>query len=141
MEYWWIYLLTFLFGYITHKTFYFLRSARLSLSLIKASHIIYLSLLIKAIENFAYTKTLTMQQMKETDKSREQIRKFEYRHDEDVALFKARSIAVLLEYHPPFFRVRFIEPFGFFHLTNIIFPRISFPKTTPQTVSPLLSPM
>ena len=104
MEYWWIYLLTFLFGYVTHKTFYFLRSARLSLSLIKASHIIYLSLLIKAIENFAYTKALTMQQMKETDKSREQIRKFECRHDEDVALFKARSIAVLLGYHPPFFR-------------------------------------
>ncbi len=104
MEYWWIYLLTFLFGYVTHKTFYFLRSGRLSLSLVKASHIIYLSLLIKAIENFAYTKALTMQQMKETDKSREQIRKFEYRHDEDVALFKARSVAVLLEYHPPFFR-------------------------------------
>ena len=104
MEYWWIYLLTFLFGYVTHKTFYFLRSARISLSLIKASHVIYLSLIIKAIENFAYTKALTMKQMKESDKSKEQIRKFEYRHDEDVALFKDRSIAVLLGYHPPFFR-------------------------------------
>ena len=104
MGYWWIYLLTFLFGYITHKTFYFLRAARLSLLLVKASNIIYLSLIVKAIENFAYTKALTIQQMKECDKSKEQIRKFEYRHDEDVVLFKDRSVAVLLEYHPPFFR-------------------------------------
>ena len=96
--------MTFLFGYVTHKTFYFLRSARLSLSLVKASHIIYLSLLIKAIENFAYTKALATQQMKEADKSREQIRKFEFRHDEDVTLFKTRAVAVLLEYPPPFFR-------------------------------------
>jgi hypothetical protein len=104
MEYWWVYLLTFLFGYVTHKTFYFLRAARLSLSLVKASHVIYLSLIVKAVENFVYAKTSTILQMKENGEPREQIRKFEHRHDEDVILFKERSIAVLLEYHPAFFR-------------------------------------
>ena len=104
MEYWWICLLTFLFGYVTHKTFYFLMAGRLSFSLVKASHVIYLSMLIKAIENYAHTKAMVMRQMKKEGKPREQIRKFETRHDQDVTLFKDRSIAILLEYHPTFFR-------------------------------------
>mgnify|MGYP003145742718 CR=1 FL=1 len=42
-----LYFLVFLFGYITCRTFYFIRSARLSLKLIVSGHLFYLL----AIEN------------------------------------------------------------------------------------------
>ena len=50
MEQWWMYLLTFVFGYVTCRTFYFVRAARVSLTLVRGAHIIYLSALMHVLE-------------------------------------------------------------------------------------------
>ena len=50
MEYWWLYLLVFMFGYMTHKTFYFFRSVKISIGLIRVSQLVSLGVLAKSIE-------------------------------------------------------------------------------------------
>ena len=104
MEHWWIYLLTFFFGYVTCKTFYFFRSARLSLVLLRASHIIYLSALIKSLEHLSYAREIMLEHLLRTNKGSAQISSFALNFDEDTRLLKSRSISTFLDCHPSFFR-------------------------------------
>jgi hypothetical protein len=104
MHHWLLYLLIFIFGYLTCKTFYFVRSARISLVLIKASNIIYLSSLIKAIEHLAYAREIVLEQMLKSGKNSTQISTFEFRFEQDTQTLKRRAISTLLACHPPFFR-------------------------------------
>jgi hypothetical protein len=97
-------LLTFVFGYVTCKTFYFFRSSRISLSLLNASHVIYLSSLIKTIEHLSYAREIMREHMLRTEKDSIQISSFEKGFDEDLKLLKVRSINNLLQCHPTFFR-------------------------------------
>jgi hypothetical protein len=101
---WWIYLLIFVFGYVTHKTFYFLRATRLSLMLVKCSAVIYLSAMAKALEYLTYSHQTTRKRMLEESAPRTQINSFRDRFDDDITTFKTRSIDVFRELHPPFFR-------------------------------------
>jgi len=101
---WLLYVLIFMFGYVTCKTFYFLKAMRLSLMLTRASHIIYLSCMIKALESMAHARGVALEQMLRGNKSASHISAFEYRYDADVRQLKERSIDVLRELHPPFFQ-------------------------------------
>ena len=104
MSPWWLYILIFIFGYLTCRTFYFMRSARVSLSLMKASSIIYLSVLIKSLEQLAYAREIMLEHMIYADKKSFEISSFEMRFEQEVSLFKNRSIATFLACHPQFFR-------------------------------------
>jgi hypothetical protein len=104
MEYWWVHILLFVFGYVTCKTFYFVRGAKLSITLLRASHIIYLSSLIKAIEHMSHAREMMLEHMIKTEKGGSQISFFEMKFEEDLRLFKERSIDVLLYCHPAFFK-------------------------------------
>ena len=104
MEYWLFGLLTFIFGYITCGTFYFMRSMRLTLVLMRASHIIYLSSIMKAIEIMAYSREIMLEYMLKSEKGPTEISSFEYRFDQDVSHLKDRSVSALKILHPPFFK-------------------------------------
>lgn len=104
MEYWWAFLLTFIFGYVTCRTFYFFRTSRTSLSLLSASHIIYLSSVIKAIEHLSYAREIMREHLLVTEKDALQISSFERSFEDDLSRLKQRSITVLLATHPEFFR-------------------------------------
>ena len=97
MEAWWLYLLTFIFGYVTCRTFYFLRANRISLSLIKMSHVIYLSSAVKAIETLSNARYVCKMNDIEPYQS---LGTF----DSEINLLKDRSIAYLLQLHPKFYR-------------------------------------
>jgi len=101
---WLLYILTFLFGYITCKTFYFFKSTRLSMIMVKAAHVIYLSSMIKALENLAYSREIMLEHMLKSEKKAAQISSFEFRFEEDVRALKERSIQMLKELHPAFFK-------------------------------------
>ena len=103
MESWWLYLLTFIFGYVTCNVFYFLRLARLSLNLLKTSHIVYLSTLIKALEYLSYSHEVMLEYMIIAEKNSAQISSFKFRFDDEVQKFKDQSIEVLINNHPKFF--------------------------------------
>lgn len=94
----------FVFGYVTCKTFYFLRAARLGLNLVKASHIIYLSAVIKAIEHMSYARGIVLQHMLEAQKDSVQISSFELRFGEELTALQNRSVEVLMALHPEFFK-------------------------------------
>jgi hypothetical protein len=101
---WWLYLLIFAFGYFTCRIFYFLRSARLSLLMVRASHIIYLSSMIKALEHLLHSREIMLEHLLKSEKNSTYISSFEVRFNEDVNLLKKRSVQTLINCHPKFFR-------------------------------------
>jgi|TARA_E500000331_G_scaffold353532_2_gene404424 hypothetical protein len=97
MESWLLHILVFIFGYITCKTFYFLRANRLSLMLIKLSHVIYLSATVKAIESLITARdTIKFNNIEPT--------KEEEVFETEIKLLKDNSMAYLLQLHPRFYR-------------------------------------
>jgi len=99
-----LYSLVFIFGYVTCKTFYFLRANRISLSLIKLSHIIHLSNTIKCIENLTYTRERLREYYLKMDKSSVEISAIEMKFDNDIENLKHNSIKYMLKMHPKFYR-------------------------------------
>tara|TARA_R110002020_G_scaffold418257_2_gene627494 strand:- start:239 stop:580 length:342 start_codon:yes stop_codon:yes gene_type:complete len=81
-----------------------MRATRLSLSLVKAGNIIYISSIIKALEHLAYAREIMREYMLKTEKSGAQISSYEYRFDDEADSLKKNSINVLLELHPSFFQ-------------------------------------
>ena len=97
MENWLLYMLVFIFGYSTCRTFYFIRANRISLSLIKLSHMIYLSATIKALESlYAVRAKIKMSDI-------EPLTPDEV-FEEEIKTLKENSVAYLLQLHPKFYR-------------------------------------
>lgn len=101
---WLLYVLLFVFGYVTCQTFYFLKSARLSLILLRAAHLIYLSSTMKALEHMSFARGIVLEHMLRTEKGSTAISMFEIRHEEEVVKLKTRSIDLLIDLHPEFFQ-------------------------------------
>ncbi len=101
---WVLYGLLFVFGYVTCQTFYFLKSTRLSLILLRATHLIYLSSTMKALEHMSFARGIVLEHMLRTEKGSAAISTFEIRHEEEVAKLKTRSIDLLIDLHPEFFQ-------------------------------------
>lgn len=100
---WLLYFLVFMFGYVTCSVFYFLRSARISLRLIRSSQVVYLSTMIKALECYYYARGIVLEHMLVAEKSGPSISTFEFRFDEDIKTFKANSLKTLKGDIPEFF--------------------------------------
>jgi hypothetical protein len=99
-----LYSLVFIFGYVTCKTFYFLRANRISLSLIKLSHIVHLSNTIKCVENLTYTRERLREYYLKMDKSSVEISAIEMKFNNDIENLKHNSIKYMLKMHPKFYR-------------------------------------
>lgn len=100
---WWLYLLVFAFGYLTHKTFYFLRSARISIGLIRVSQLVSLAVLAKSMENFYYSHTARLRHMREHDESEGAIRDVRRSFNAEIMAYKERAIKEMLDLHPKFY--------------------------------------
>ncbi len=99
-----LYFLIFLFGYVTCKTFYFLRANRISLSLIKLGQIIHLSNSLKCIENLIYTRERLREYYLKMDKDSNQISSMEIKFSNDIENLKQNSVDYMLRLHPKFYR-------------------------------------
>ena len=73
---WWLYLLVFIFGYVTCKTFYFLKEVRLGLVMLRLSHYLSLYTISKGIENLEYTKAVRLNDLRLTNESEKNIEAF-----------------------------------------------------------------
>ena len=104
MDIWWLHALTFIFGYVTCKTFYFLNTARLSLKLIKSSRIIYLLLAVKAVENYVMSEATMNQHLDKTDQDQTTKDDFKQKSADDLIGFKKLVIRNLLYQTPSAFR-------------------------------------
>ena len=101
---WWLQLLLFTFGYITCRTFYFFRAANTAVNMLKASQLISLAILARALENFAYSKSLRLQYLAETHASDQNKEAFMLLHEDELSNFKTKSIQHIVDLHPTFFR-------------------------------------
>lgn len=100
---WLLYLMVFGFGYLTCRIFYFFRSVRISVSLVRTAQVVYLSAVIKALEHLSYAREIMLEHMLRTEKGSSQISSFEYRFEEEVRLLKENSVRQLVNLHPRVF--------------------------------------
>ena len=99
-----LYLLVFLFGYVTCRTFYFLRANRISLSLIKLAHVIHLTNTLKCIENLIYTRERSREYYLKMEKTSVEISAMEIKFDNDIENLKHNSIKYMLRMHPKMYK-------------------------------------
>lgn len=104
MDPWWLYLLVFVFGYVTCQTFYFVRSTRVSLKLMKSSRVIYLLMMAKAMEKYKIAEEVMVQHMQEAGKDQFTIYKFKDSIEKERQSFKHRTITWAVENTPDTFR-------------------------------------
>jgi len=101
---WWLYLIVFVFGYVTCKLFYFVREVRMGLVMLKVSHCLSLYCLVKGIEHLTYTKNLRIAEMRDTGSSEKNIQAFSLNFDDEIGRFKRRSIREIINLHPAFYK-------------------------------------
>ena len=100
---WWMYILVFVFGYFTHKTFYFLRSVKVSIGLIRVSQLVSLGLLMKSIENLYFSHTTKLRQLRESGMSEKDLNEVRRSFNNEIREHKSKAIDQLLELHPKFY--------------------------------------
>jgi len=101
---WFLYILIFVFGYVTCKTFYFLRATRLALNLVRGASVIYVSVMAKAAEKLSYTQEIMLENMLKTGKNSAEISAFQLQFDNEVKHLKETSVDVMVALHPEFFK-------------------------------------
>lgn len=101
---WILYLLVFIFGYVTCQTFYFLRSARLSLSVVKCAELISLLMLARSVENYEFTANHKLKKLIEAGFSDSKIEKHKLTSDAEITIYKEASVATLLLCYNDLFR-------------------------------------
>jgi len=101
---WLMYILVFIFGYITCKTFYFLSATRTSINLIRITQLLSLLIYSKSLEHFAYAKSVRLQTMKQNDESEHNINAFINSFDQEVSAFKFKGIKIIMKYHASHFK-------------------------------------
>lgn len=100
---WLLYILVFLLGYVTCKTFYFLSATRLSVNLIRITQLISLLIISRSLEHFIYARTTRLQTMLESNDTTHNITAFTLTFDQEVETFKRRSIRTITKYHSSHF--------------------------------------
>jgi hypothetical protein len=101
---WWLYLLTFVFGYYTCKTFYFIREMRTGVVLLKLSHALSLFFAARGMENLQYAKSLRVIEMSKTNESKHNIDAFKINFDKEIEQYKRKAVRDILEHHPRFYK-------------------------------------
>jgi len=96
---WLLYILVFIFGYITCRTFYFFSAARTSIKLIRITQLISLLIFSKSLEHFEYAKSTRLQIMKQNDESQHNVNAFIKMFEQEVEMFKLKGIKAIMDYH------------------------------------------
>ena len=95
--------LMYVFGYVTCKTFYYLQASRLGILLVKTGSAFSLFLLTRALENYEVSRTLLLKDLKERNMSKDNLKVFENNLQEEIDLFKRKTISSLINSHQGFF--------------------------------------
>ncbi len=100
---WLFYFLFFIFGYSTCQTFYFLKSVRKSLQLLRVSQVISLFIIARSLEDFAYAKNYAVIRMEEGEGQKDSIVAFEEQHEKEVEFFKKKAVKNIIDTHGNYF--------------------------------------
>jgi len=104
MDPWWMYTLVFIFGYLTCRTFYFVRASRISLRILVYSQIIYLSIMLKIIQKLINIKLFSTAIQKSVKEMSTVCNEINENIDSEISILKDNSINYLINMHPKFYR-------------------------------------
>ena len=72
-----LYILCFIFGYVTCRTFYFFKATRVGLQVLEMARLVSLSVLIKGLEHYNYLKMSKIKEIVFNGGDQKQIDNFE----------------------------------------------------------------
>lgn len=101
---WWMYTLVFIFGYVTCRTFYFVRASRISLRILVYSQIIYISIMVRIMEKLLKVKRFSNNVQKSVKEMAPICNDINKKVDNEMAILKNNSINYLINMHPKFYR-------------------------------------
>ena len=104
MDPWWMYALVFIFGYMTCRTFYFVKASRISLRILIYSQIIYISIMLEIIEKLQKTKSFSNEIKRSVKEMASVCDEINEKIDEEMSILKNNSIKYLINMHPKFYR-------------------------------------
>lgn len=87
-----LYVLVFVFGYVTHRTFHTYMAAKTGSLIFLHSKLTSLLMLVKCIESYNYVKAFGMMQLKKNEATDKQVEAFTTMIDNDITFFKKQSI-------------------------------------------------
>ena len=99
-----MYALVFIFGYVTCQTFYFFKSTRVSLKLMKSGRVIYLLMMAKAMENYKIAEEVMLTNLKGSESDQVVIDRFKRGVEDERKSFKSKSVMWLINNTPQTFR-------------------------------------
>ena len=98
------YLMFFLFGYATCRMLYYAKANRTTFQLLTLAQLTALYVITRALENFYYSKQYRLNIMAENKDSDHNIGAFKIRFEEELSLFKNRSIKRIVDAHDGIFK-------------------------------------
>lgn len=99
-----LYILCFIFGYVTCRTFYFFKATRVGLQVLEMARLVSLSVLIKGLEHYNYLKMSKIKEIVFNGGDQKQIDNFEKLFNNEIEYYKRDSIKAILSEHPQFFK-------------------------------------
>ena len=100
-----LYVLVFVFGYVTHRTFHTYMAAKTGSLIFLHSKLTSLLMLVKCIESYNYIKAFGMMQLKKNEATDKQVEAFTTMIDNDITFFKKQSIKNINNLIPEYLKV------------------------------------
>ena len=98
-----LYLLVFLFGFYTYKTFLAYRVAHASLYMLRMAQRTSLEMLLKTVEHHSYAKAFCANQLSKNEASKKEIASYKIYMNNDIELLKQMAIKDLNKTLPSYF--------------------------------------
>jgi hypothetical protein len=101
---WLLYLLVFVFGYYTCKTFYVFSSGATTVTILKITYLTSLLVLLKALEQYEHIKKFGSQQLQRKGATDIDVENYKMYIDNDIRHFKSKSVNNILGTTPTYFK-------------------------------------
>ena len=97
---------SFLLGWLACSGIYFLRTTRLTMSILKMAYVFYLTIINKGLEYLHYAHINRLEALRKNDKSygHEEYEALKKDNDKQIQIYKDNSITYLLQVHPEMFK-------------------------------------
>ena len=100
-----LYVLVFLFGYLTHRTFHSYTAAKTGSLIFLHGKLTSLLMLVRAIEKYNYIKSYGMIELQKHDATESEVTAYKIIIDNDIDYFKRQSIKAINKPIPEYLKV------------------------------------
>ena len=100
-----LYVLVFLFGYLTHRTFHSYTAAKTGSLIFLHGKLTSLLMLVRAIEKYNYIKSYGMIELQKHDSTESEVTAYKIIIDNDIDYFKRQSIKAINKPIPEYLKV------------------------------------